>query len=61
MLAHLWASAPPPLEYIIVQLCREMHCTPSQLRQESLQDIGAWLTVLGVEAKVARKRANGGH
>lgn len=57
MLAHLWASAPAPLEYVIVQLCRDMHCTPSQLRAESLTDIGAWLTVLSVENQVSRARS----
>jgi len=59
MLSHLWASAPPPYEYIVVQLCREMHCTPSQLRRESLQDIGAWLTVIASEAKVRQARNKG--
>jgi hypothetical protein len=44
------------MEYLIVQLCRDMHCTPSQLEQESLADVGIWLQVLSVENKVTARR-----
>ena len=36
---------------------RELHCTPSQLRQESLSDLLSILTMLGVEAKIQKQRA----
>ncbi len=45
------------MEYIELQLCREFHCLPSQLRKEKDEDILRILAMMGVEAKVAKQRA----
>lgn len=61
---HLWAGGaanPPPLEYVELQLCREFHVMPSQLRQERLDDLDRWLVMMDVEAKVRKQRNNGKH
>lgn len=58
MAAHLWAKAPPPVEYIRLILCRDVyHCTPSQLRQERLSDVLTDLTILAEETRVQEARS----
>ena len=54
--AHLWTGGPIPPEYIELQLCREFHCLPSQLRQENIVDVYKILDMLDVEARVKNKR-----
>jgi len=58
MFAHLWTGKTAPWEYVELRLCRELHCTPSALRQERAADILNILTMLDVEARV-RKLRNG--
>ena len=49
---------PAPTEYTTLVLCRDVyHCTPSQLRQESAEDVLAALLILDVENQVSKRRA----
>lgn len=58
MAAHLFVDPkkhPAPIEYVTLVLCRDVyHCTPSQLRLESAQDILTHLAVLKIESKVRK-------
>jgi hypothetical protein len=44
------------LEYIELQLCREFHCLPSQLRAEADEDILRILEMKSVEARVQQRK-----
>lgn len=58
MIAALWTSGPPPVEYVELVLCRDVfHCTPSALRAESAEDVLAALTCLEAEAFVRERNA----
>ncbi len=51
-----------PPEYLEMQLCREFHVLPSQLRKEPISNVQRILTMMDVEAKVAdmkKKSRNG--
>jgi hypothetical protein len=43
---------PPPREYVELQLCREFHVLPSQLRAERMTDIYAILRMMEIENRV---------
>lgn len=55
-MAHLWAGAPAPLAYTELQLCRELHCLPSQLRAECYLDVTAIVAMLNTETQVRKLR-----
>jgi len=59
-MAHLVASAPAPLEYVEMLLCREFGVLPSVLRQENAGDIMRMLNMMTQEGK-ARKILDGRH
>jgi hypothetical protein len=49
----LWTEADAPLEYIELQLCRDVyHCLPWQLGQEKLPKVLQHMTCLQIEAEV---------
>jgi hypothetical protein len=48
-------NAPAPAEYVELQLCREFHCLPSQLRAERLTDIENVLAMMAAEAKIRKQ------
>ena len=54
----MWVGAPAPTEYIELQLCREFNCLPSQLRNESYDDIANILEMKAAEAKVRQTQTN---
>jgi len=61
-MGHLWTGGAAPAEYVELQLCREFHVLPSQLRREPIRNVQAILTMMDVEAKVAnmkKKSRNG--
>ncbi len=59
MLAHLWADAPAPFEYIELILKRDVyHCTTSQLRAENFRDVLTDLKCMEVEAEFTRVQKN---
>lgn len=53
---HLWAAAPAPAEYVELQLCREFHVLPSQLRAEPIDNVEMVLTLMAAEAKVRKAK-----
>lgn len=44
------------MAYTELQLCRELHCLPSELRAERYQDVVAIVTLLNTEAQVREWR-----
>lgn len=44
-----------PPEYLELQLCREFHVLPSQLRREPIRNVQQILTMMDVEAKVRER------
>lgn len=55
MIAHLYAGAPAPDEYVEMRLCREFHVLPSQLRAEPADNVLALLAMMAGEAAVRRQ------
>ena len=56
-MAHLWAGAPAPVEYLQLVLCRDVyHCPPSML--PDWVTIRRALAMMEAESKV-RKRKRG--
>jgi hypothetical protein len=53
---HLWSSAPAPIEYIELQLCREFHCLPSQLQEEPADNVLAVLAMMSAESQVRKAK-----
>ena len=53
---HLWASASAPIEYVELQLCREFHCLPSQLREEPADNVLAVLAMMSAESQVRKAK-----
>ena len=50
MAAHVWAGGPPPPEYTILTLCRDVyHCMPSALDNEDGNRILAHMIMMSVE------------
>ena len=47
---------PAPGEYTELQLCREFHCLPSQLRAERFSDIYRFLIMMSAEEQVRQTR-----
>ena len=56
MLKHLATGMPAPGEYTELQLCREFHCLPSQLRAERFSDIYRFLIMMSAEEQVRQTR-----
>ena len=59
MLAHLWIgppSAPAPLDYVEMTICREFGCLPSALRAEPLETVYHLQVMLAAEAKVRERK-----
>lgn len=57
MITALWTNGTAPVEYTELVLCRDVfHCTPSQLRAESAEDIMAALACLEAERYVQKQR-----
>jgi len=54
-MTHLWVGTEAPSEYIELQLCREFNCLPSQLRNESFEDVLNILQMMSAEAQVREK------
>lgn len=55
MLAHLWTQEPAPLEYIELQMCRDVyHCPPQYL--PSWHVIRQHMAMIQVENEVREKR-----
>lgn len=52
MLAHLWAQAPAPAEYVELSLCREFGCLPSELRREPVENVLEIMAMISAENKV---------
>ena len=55
--AHLWAAGKAPRIYSIYKLCEKFGWTPEQARGLSVADYVGLLTCMGVENKVAARRA----
>ena len=50
MAAHVWAGGPPPPEYIVLTLCRDVyHCTPSALDDEDATRILEHMIMMQIE------------
>lgn len=55
----LWTSGPLPPEYVDLVLMRDIfHCTPSELYEQSAEDVSTVLTLLQAEDVVQRLRHN---
>lgn len=54
-MTHLWVGTEAPSEYVELQLCREFNCLPSQLRDESYEDVLNILQMMSGEAIVRDK------
>jgi len=44
-----------PFEFLTLELCRELHCLPSQLRQESWQTMELFLDMMNIEHQFSEK------
>ena len=52
-MAHLHTGTEdPPIELLVLRLCREFHCLPSALEKEPLHLLMPLITTLSVEGKV---------
>jgi len=47
-----------PFEWIELQLCREFHCLPSQLSQESDEKMRLFLNMMNIESQFEKRGSN---
>ena len=52
MTAYLWTGAPPPKDAIILNLCREYHCLPSELLKEDSVMMYRQMTCMAAENRI---------
>lgn len=57
---HLWANGPKPEEYMLFQFCDRFGGTPSQWKDQSLDDYRDFIDMWAAEAEVGRMRAKTG-
>ena len=56
-MAHLWVQSPAPVEYVEMILCREFGWLPSEMRQQSVDDIHNFLAMMNAETTVQNRRS----
>jgi len=44
-----------PFEFLTLQLCRELHCLPSQIQQESWQTMELFIEMMNIEGEFQKR------